>query len=260
MRFFSIVVAFALAVFLAGVSGAQHQDRFHNMGSSPKMNYDSLAAAAVPLSESAEGSAVVDNCIRSYGGAEQLRTLKDFELTYKATSRFGGEPYELVKMFQRGRRYKISRLSEERIMNGESCWFQSDDTLMALDRGRYRAELYSYLTLAMPLAIRTERFDSIRYGELPDDPLAYIYLDKQDSLMVVLAIDRENYLIRSATGVIRQGDENYVFINRFTDYQQHDGFRFPGQVSTISLGLEVSAAKLTGVKVNPGFGDKDFKP
>ena len=131
---------------------------------------------------------------------------------------------------------------------------------MDLDGGRYCAELYSYLSLATPLAVRTERFDEIRYGERPDDPLAYIYLDKQDSLLVVLGIDRDSYLIRSAEGIIRQGDENYIFINRFDDYQEQGGFQFAGEVTTISMGLEVSKAKLTGVKVNPGFENRVFKP
>ena len=131
---------------------------------------------------------------------------------------------------------------------------------MDLDGGRYNAELYSYLYIAMPLAVRTERFDQIRYGERPDDPLAYLYLEKQDSVMVILGIDRDTHLIRSAEGIVRQGEESYVFINRFDDYQEKDGYLFPGEVVTISLGLQVSKAKLTGVKVNPGFDDEEFKP
>jgi hypothetical protein len=168
--------------------------------------------------------------------------------------------YDVVKSFARGRRHRVKRLEEERILSGSECWFQSSDSLMILDGGRYRAELYSFLTLAMPLAIQTERFDDIRYGERTGDPLAYIYLDKQDSLLVVLGIDREDYMIRSSEGIVRQGDQSFVFVNRFTDYQRREGFFFAGGVTTISLGLEVASAKLKAVEVNSGLDDEDFKP
>ncbi len=260
MRFLTITAMFLLAVVLGGVTVAQQQDKYHHSESSPKIDYDGYLKAAVPLSQSDEGRALLDNCFQSYGGEEKLRTLKDFELTYEATSRFGGNSYKVVKSFQRGRRHKIDRREEQRILNGEKSWFKNEETTMDLDGGRYCAELYSYLSLATPLAVRTERFDEIRYGERPDDPLAYIYLDKQDSLLVVLGIDRDSYLIRSAEGIIRQGDENYIFINRFDDYQEQGGFQFAGEVTTISMGLEVSKAKLTGVKVNPGFENRVFKP
>jgi outer membrane lipoprotein-sorting protein len=260
MKLSSIVIALILCVVGAGVPGAQHQDKYHHKKSSPRVNYDSLSAAATPLEKSTGGKALVENCIAAYGGLEKLQSLDSFELTYESTSRFGGEPYKLVKAFQRGRRYKISRLSEERILNGKDCWFRNEETTMDLDSGRYRAELYSYLTLAMPLAIRTEEFDAVKYGEIPDDPLAYIYLDKLDSLMVVVGIDRKDYKIRSVAGVIRQGDEKYVFVNHFSDFEQHDGFQFPGRVRTVSMGLEVSTAQLKSVRVNPDFSDKDFRP
>jgi outer membrane lipoprotein-sorting protein len=249
-----------LAVLLVGVTGAQHQDKFHHSQSSPKVDYDGMLKAAVPLTASVEGRAVLDNCFQSYGGEEKLRSLNDFELTYDASSKFGQQSFKVVKSFQRGRHYKIDRRGEQRILNGKKSWFKNEDTTMDLDGGRYCAELYSYMTLAMPLAIRTERFDEIRYGTRPDDPLAYIYLDKQDSVLVVLGIDRDSHLIRSAEGIVRQGEENYVFINLFDDYQEREGFRFAGTVTTISMGLEVSKAKLTGANINPGFKDKEFKP
>lgn len=260
MKIYTIVVSLALCTLVAAGAGAQHQDKFHHTKSSPKVNYDSLSAAAAPLDESARGRKIVENCIAAYGGVEKLQSLDSFELTYESNSRFGGEPYELVKKFQHGRRYRISRLSEERILNGKECWFKNEDTTMDLDSGRYRAELYSYLTLALPLAIRTEEFDAVRYGEIPDDPLAYIYLDKQDSLMVVVGIDQNDYRIRSVAGIIRQSEEKYVFVNHFSDFEQHSGFVFPGRVRTVSMGLEVSSAKLKSVRVNPGFSDSDFRP
>jgi hypothetical protein len=259
MKLPSIVFAFVICV-VASVSGAQHQDKFHHKKSSPKVNYDSLSAAAKHLDESVHGQQLVENCINSYGGVEKLQSLNSFELTYESKSRFGGEPYKLVKMFQRGRRYKISRLSEERILNGKECWFRKEDAVMDLDSGRYRAELYSYLTLALPLAIRTEEFDTVKYGEVPDDPLAYIYLDKKDSLMVVAGIDKKDYRIRSVAGIIRQGEENYIFVNYFSDFEQHNGYLFAGRVRTVSMGLEVSSADLKSVRVNPEFSDKDFRP
>lgn len=260
MKILFTLLSILFVVSLSGVTSGQAPDRFHHTKSSPKLNYDSLLAAAVPLSESSIGQALVADCIEKYGGTDKLRSLKDFELTYEATSRFGPKSYSLVKSFQQGRRYKINRLEEERILKGDICWFENEDTVVFLDQGRYRAEFYSYLTLALPLAIRTESFDAIRYGERPGDPLGYVYLDKQDSLMVVVGIDKENHLIRVTEGIVRQGDQYFVFINRFGDYQKHQGFSFAGEVTTTSLGLEVSKAKLTNVRINPGFDAKFFTP
>ena len=176
-----------------------------------------------------------------------------------ATSRFNSASYKVVKSFQRGRRYKIERLDEKRILNGEKCWVQNKEGEVG-DQGRYRNELYSYLSQAMPLAIQTENFDDIRYGSRSDDPLAYVYLEKQDSLMTVLGIDRDSGLIRSIEGIVRYGENTFVFVNLLDAYQSHDEYMFPGEVTTISLGLEVSRSKLTGVKVNPGFDENTFKP
>jgi hypothetical protein len=260
MKTLMAVALLLLVMPLSGVSPGQVRDRYHHVKSSPKVNYDSLLAAAVPLSKSSVGQTLVEGCLHTYGGMDKLKTLKDFELTYQASSKFGQESYDLVKSFGQGRRYRINRRMEQRILNGDQCWFQNSDTLLFIDQGRYRAELYSYLTLAMPLAIRTERFDTIRYGKRLDDPLGYIYLHKQDSLLIVLGIDKDDHLIRVAEGIVQQGDQHFVFINRFADYQQHEGFSFPGQVTTISLGLEVSSAKLMKVMINPGFEAQYFKP
>lgn len=257
MRTATIITSLALAAVLAGAAAAQ--DKFHHTESSPKVDYDALLAEAAPLAESAIGQGLVEKCMQAYGGAEKLAALKDFELTYRSTSRFTEGSYEVVKSFQRGRHYKIERLAEMRILNGEQCWVQNDKG-EAGDQGRYRNELYSYLTLAMPLAIQTERFDDIRYGTRSDDPLAYIYLDKQDSVLTVLGIDRDSGMIKTAEGVVRYGDNSFVFINRFESYQSHGDYLFAGEITTISLGLEVSQSTLTGAKVNPGFGEGVFKP
>jgi hypothetical protein len=257
MRAARIFTSLAVAAALAGAATAQ--DKFHHSESSPKVNYDSLFAGATPLSESAIGQGLVEKCMQAYGGAEKLAALEDFELTYRSTSRFTQGDYEVVKSFQRGRRYKIERLAEKRILNRDKCWVQNDKGEVG-DQGRYRNELYSYLTLAMPLAIETERFDAIRYGARPDDPLAYIYLDKQDSVLTVLGIDRSSGMIRTIEGIVRYGEDNFVFINRFGSFQAHGNYLFAGEITTTSLGLVVSESKLTGVKVNPGFGEDVFKP
>jgi outer membrane lipoprotein-sorting protein len=223
------------------------------------VNYDSLFAIALPLDKSQEGQRVVEECMEAYGGAEKLAALTDFELTYEATSRFNSGSYKVVKSFRRGRQYKIERLNETRILNGEKCWVQNEDGVER-DQSRYRNELYSYLTLAMPLAIQTERFDNVRFGKRSGDPLAYIYLEKQDSLMTVLGINQDSGLIQSIVGVVRYAENSFVFVNHFDGYQEHDDYLFPGEITTISLGLEVSRSKLDAVKVNPGFAEKTFKP
>ena len=77
---------------------------------------------------------------------------------------------------------------------------------------------------------------------------------------MVLGIDPQEHLILSVTGVVRQTDGSYTFINRFEDHRDHEGLLLPGRIITTSLGLEVSRATLSGVKLNPGFDDETFRP
>jgi hypothetical protein len=132
--------------------------------------------------------------------------------------------------------------------------------MIVLDHGRYKAELFSYLTLAMPLALKTERFDGIRYGRRTDDSLAYIYMDKQDTLMIVIGIDPRDSLIKSSEGIIRQEHSNFVFINYFADHRETDGFWFAHELTNISMGLEVAHSLLIDVVINPDVTETDFLP
>jgi hypothetical protein len=260
MKIYAVIASTIAVLICVGAPSAQHKDTFHHSGNAPKVNYDSLLAAAVPLDDTEAGRKLLDDCIASYGGTDKLEALRDFELTYQVTSKFERDPYKLVKSFQRGRRYRTESPANTRILNGSECWFQNKDTEMELDSGRYRAELFSYLALAMPLGVRTERFDSIRYGERPGDALGYIYCDKADSLLVVLGINRTSHMIETAEGIVRQGDKGFVFVSRFTDYVEHGGYLFAGRVTMTSMGLAVGEAQLDRVRVNPGFDDTVFRP
>jgi hypothetical protein len=131
---------------------------------------------------------------------------------------------------------------------------------MVLDSGRYKAELFSYLTLAMPLAMRAERFDDIRYGTRDDDSLHYIYMKKRDSLTIVIGIDPIDHFIKSSEGVIQQEDASFVFINWLSDFQQTDGYWFPHALTNISMGLKVATSVLVNVEINPGLKDSEFAP
>ncbi len=258
------VILLAAAALLVAPSIAGGFDEFHGAVAVHSPDYDSLFALAVPLDESAEGRALVDRCLARYGGVEKLEALGAFRLAYRAKTFLARDSLDVIRSFASGRRHSIHRKSatanKRRVLNRSDAWFDDGDTLIVLDDGRYKAELFSYLTLAMPLAITTERFDSIRYGTRDGDPVGYIYMTKNDSLMIVTGIDPADSLIKSSEGVIRQGEKGFTFINRFSDHEEHGGYWFPGKRVNISLGLEVSRSVLSSVEIAPAFAEDEFQP
>jgi len=235
----------------------------HTMGIS-KFNYDSLFAHAVPLNKSSAGMDLMEKCMVSYGGREKLEKLKSFQLTYRMKPYLSSDSINVVKSIENDYKYKIVREQpgryEERILNGEQAWFQSLDTMITVDSGRYKAELFSYLTLSLPLALKAERFDEIKFGTRSDDSLSYIYMVKRDTLMIVAGIDPRDGFIKSSEGVIWQGEGSFVFINYFSNFKKYDGYIFPEYLKNISMGLEVARSRLTDVKINVEFDENEFKP
>ncbi len=202
MTYLRLVLFFILALNTLAIGDALCFDNFHSGHHSyPKLNYDSLFAEAVSVDQSAEAKELIEQCIARYGGAEKLGKLKSFHLELSMLMLMSRDSITVEKFFVRDRMYKIVRHRsdgiEERILNQNQAWYSGKDTLYALSSGRYNAELFSYLTLSMPLGIITESFDDSRFGHRTDDSLAYLYLKKPDSLMIVLGIDPSDYTIRS---------------------------------------------------------------
>lgn len=171
---------------------------------------------------------------------------------------------DMAKTAAPERRYRIFRENqggfETRMMVGDQAWFQSADTLISLNSGRYKAELFSYLVMQMPLAVKAEPFNEIRYGNRDDDSLHYIYMFKQDSLMIIIGIDPVDFMIKKAEGVIHQEEQSFVFVNRFDAHREYDGFIFPGSLTNVSMGLTVGQSVLKKVDVNFKYSDSDFMP
>lgn len=238
--------------------------QYHHTKGITKLNYDSLFANAVPLDESSEGRELIDKCLDAYGGLEKLESLKNFHLKYRMMAYLSRDTVDVEKSIENGVKYKIVRRQdgryEERILNGRQAWFQSLDTLMVIDSGRYKAELFSYLTLSLPLALKNERFNEIKYGTRSDDSLSYIYMVKKDTLMIIAGIDPKDGYIKSSEGVIWQGQGSYIFVNYFSNFKEYDGYIFPEYLNNVSMGLEVARSRLVEVKVNIEFGEDEFKP
>ena len=256
-----LIIVAAAFVFLVTTGFDTYHGSYHTV---EKLNYDSLFAAAVSLEQSPEGQVLVQRCIERYGGMDKLADLQSVRLTY-AMLPFGARDSILVEKFMGpNRHYKIVRHdprgTEERILNENRAWFHGRDTTLFLYSGRYKAELFSYLTLSMPRAIRTEPFAAIRYGTRAGDSLRYLYLLKPDSLLMVLGIDPDDYTIVSSEGVIYQDTARFVFINKFSDFHTRDGYLFPYRLTNISMGLEVARSRLTDVVINPTFGEEEFRP
>ncbi len=244
-----------IAVLILSVSAGGYE-KFHggNNESWPKLNYDSLYTAASSLADSPDGRQIVEKCLAAYGGIPHLEKLNSVTQYWRMLELMTRDSVDINRTAATGRRYKIEKKHpggfEERMIDGDQAWFQTSDTLISLNSGRYKAELFSYLVLSMPLAIEKERFDGIRYGIRADDPLHYLYFDKQDSLMLVVGIDPDSHLIRKAEGVIRQDSASFVFINLFDDHRENHGYIFPHSLTNISMGLTVGRAVLKNVEVN----------
>jgi hypothetical protein len=238
-------------------------DKTHGQVSSKKM-YDSLYNAAVPLDDSPDGREIVDRCLEAYGGADHLGKIASVRQLWRMLPLMTKDSVDVVRTMAPTRKYKIFRPTpggfEARMIHGDQAWFQSADTLIELNSGRYKAELFSYLILSMPLALKTEPFADMRYGKRTDDSRHYIYMEKSDSLVVAIGIDPETYYITRAEGIIHQDDQSFVFENHFGDHQIYDGYVFPQSLTNISMGLTVGQSVLKEVSVNSGLSDADFMP
>lgn len=264
-RNYLILFAVAIIALLVSASGGFcYENMYHNTESSPKLNYDSLFNAATPLADSEDGREIVELCFKRYGGREKLEELESFLVSYKMKTLHSTDTSVVSKYWNAGRQYKIIRMDSKksvgRILNKEKCWYQTLDTTMEMNSGRYKAELFSYLTLSMPLAMETERFDDIRYGMRENEMLHFIYMKKNDSLMIIIGIDPHQFHIVSSEGVIFQEEQKFVFINIFSDYKDVDGYLFSHRLKNISMGLEVGNSIVTAIEVNKEYNSKEFTP
>ncbi len=251
----------AVSLIVGNTVLAQHdKQRFHGTTPGHKVDYQKLLAEAQAIDDSPAGQAVLANCLLAYGGMDKLATLDGFRILYENSVGPDTASETVVKTVQRGRKYRTIKGIDTRLINDLTCWYEHEDQVAELNDTRYRAELFSYLTLTMPYTAKTERFDSIRYGKEDGDPLDYLYFAKTDSLMIILGVDPESHLIKKSTGVIPQGDMNFVYINEFSDFKDHEGFIFPNQTVFYSLGMRVGQSTVQQVEINPVFKANEFLP
>jgi len=264
-----ICLILALIAVLALGPAAGAEEKFHGAGHShgevsSKARYDSLFNEAVPLAESADGSALIDRCLKAYGGQEHLEKLNSVRLTWRMLPMMSRDSVDVIRTAAPGRRYSIFRQTpggyESRMMFGNEAWFQTADTLIPLNSGRYKAELFSYLVLRLPLSIKSEPFNEIRFGSREGDSLQYIFMAKTDSLMIIVGIDPDDFMIKRAEGVIQQGEQSFVFENHFADHRKYGDFIFPSSLINISMGLTVGQSILKKAEVNFEYSDSDFMP
>jgi len=251
-----------LAVLLPGLAIAQMDDavKFHHADPGPQVDYQALLEEATPLSDSPEGQELLQACLDAYGGMEKAESLRTFKLTYPEGQEGElGKP-TVEKFFSRDRRYKIQEGDKERMINGSTCWVQSATDSWEMEGFRYRAELYSYLVLAMPFAAKTEHFDEVKYSRGEVDNLGIFYFVKTDSLMITMGVDTANHTIQSTTGILTEDEKTMVYINKFDDYRLVEGFLFPHQLTNYSLGMKMGELFLEGVEINPEFPDSVFLP
>jgi hypothetical protein len=256
----------AVGIFLFTCQVIYASDKYHHGGGGiKKLNYDSLFNEAVDLSDSQAGQELLSNCFAAYGGEEALNKIKSIRYHWKMQPLMAADSSDIEKIAMHPRKYRIIHThsggdKEIRIINGDEGWYSRADTTTVIDRGRYKSELFSYLTLSMPLALKNEHFSEIKYGTREGDSLEYIYALKTDSVMIILGIDKDDYFIKKSEGQIYQDDSKFVFINHFNNYREYDGYFFPERSSNVSMGLTVGESILIGIEINIDLPESKFLP
>jgi len=261
-KYMSITAAVLLSLFAATTVCAQFHGHPKDGADYPKLNYDSLYQSATPLAQSPRGKQLLDKCLEAFGGVEHLEGLHGYRTAWEITTSVYRDPEALLKSVATNRRHRVhmerSDHFQTRIMNGTKAWFVNPDTVIFVDGMRYNAELFSDLSLRLPLCITTERFDGVRYGERAGDSLAYLYMDKNDSLLFIVGVDPADGLIKVIEGEVKHGEQHMVFVNLLSDYESVEGYLFPRKLTNISMGLKVGESTVKKIEVNPEFPPDEF--
>jgi hypothetical protein len=228
-----------------------------------KMNYDSLWNNAIAIENSTDGQRLIENCIQSYGGREHLGKINTLKLEYLSNLSLSKKIQMVTKYFQIGQKHKIV-ITEDgipvmvRIINNNAGWITTPEGTKTIEDVHYKRDLIAYLSLTMPLGMETESFSGKRYGKRDNDSLEYIYLKNDDMFIMILGIDPNDFMIKNIEGVVIQEDSRLVYIERYSDFRDTDGFILPYRKKYISMGLEVSNSILNSFEVNPSFNDNIF--
>ena len=241
--------------------GAEHG---RDMSAYPKLDYDSLYDAATPLAESAEGRKLVEGCLAAYGGSDHLKALSSFRTKWLICTPLNKVSVHVTRPVGVDRRHRIEvdqpEREEVRILHGREAWTYVGDAAVSLDGMRYKAELFSNLVLNLPLSLKSEPYSDRRIGHRDGDSLAYLYLDKADSLLLVVGIDPRSHLIMRAEGIIKHEKNRMVFVNLFSDHRKVDGYLMPHALTNISMGMNVGESVMEDAQINGAFSDPVFEP
>lgn len=234
----------------------------HPAASGQKLNYDSLFRIAHSFAMAPKAQVLIDNVMLRYGGRSELEKLTSFKLGYFPE---GSEDniVTTTKVWSTDRRLMYSKITGQpttRYLNGQESWLIKKGEIQPASKQRYTAELYSWLVLALPLAIEKESFNGTRYGQGENDSFEYLYLLKTDSLMIVLGIDSEDHLIKSCEGIVYGKESRTVFKNLFSDFREVQGYVFPHRIQNFSMGLDMGALILKDVEINPTLPENLFQP
>lgn len=255
--------ALLLAVSMLLSSGVFAQS-FHGASSSVRPNYDSLYTAAIELSQSTDGKALLEKCFARYGGREKLAQLSSFKIKVEMENHLMHAIVPVEKSFSRGRQYRITNFlkegTETRILSGSTSWFVGRDTVVEMQDLRTRIELFRYFALSMPLGLETEKASSVKYGLRANDSLGFFYMKMPDSMMVVVGIHSTDHTVRSVEGILEKNGKPYVYSVSYSDFKETDGYLFPYTSTTFSLGLKVADSRIKELEINPSFGPDEFKP
>jgi hypothetical protein len=175
MTYRRAVASIAFGLILLASSTVQAQFHGHGQSAYPKVNYDSLFEAATPLADAPEAVQLIQNCLEACGGTEHLSGLKAFTAEWLMDSPLYEGIVPIVRSYGPDRRHRIEvqrpGAKEIRILHGQAAWMSSHDTVIVIDQMRYKAELFTYLALGLPLSIETEPFAQRRWGRRADDSL-----------------------------------------------------------------------------------------
>lgn len=254
----TLIAATCCAIWAVHSAAEDNMQKYHHVKKSPKVDYQGYFDAATPLADSPEGQAAFAACLESYGGRETLDGITGMRLTYRIPGLREDDSSRVVKSFARGRRYKVVSDAQARMIDSRQCFVSNGVSAEEMDGFRYRAELFSYLVLTMPLAAEKENFDAVRFGAGESPELDYLFFTKSDSLMLILGLDRDERLIRTASGILPEEDTDIVYVNEFEDFRPVGEIVLPHKVGHISMGMRLGHLVLDKVDVNPEFKESEF--
>lgn len=257
-----LLVVLLSLVSTAQVTGGNHD--FYKKSNYPKLNYDSLFNVATPVDLSAEGKALLDNCLEEYGGKELLGSIESLRFQWRLKATLKKDSIDVTKTWSINGKHRTDLIHSDgkrisRFMINDSVWHESPDSVYVMDRNRTILEEFHYLNTSLPIYLTDFDSSEIRYGQRPGDSLEYLYIQIENELVVSIGIDPKTHLIVSSEGAVVDQELRLVYLYKYSEHTPTNGFPFPHRTIFVSMGFKTGESYLVDVEINPNIPDSYYR-